>query len=685
MSTTVEAPASTPRPARPRAEVLRRADGIELIGEFEDSGLKEPPLLARRADGQVVQLTDMLYAVAEAADGRRDLDAIADAVGDRCGRPVNAANVKLLADKKLRPLGVLALADGTTPELEKREPLMALRHRRPLLSERTVNAGARPLTWLHRPFVTIAVVLAVVVFDVWLFGMHGIAGGLRAAIYNPALLLAVLASVIVATAFHEFGHASACRYSGARPGVMGVGVYLVWPAFYCDVTDAYRLSRAGRLRTDLGGVYFNAISVLVAGAVFFATGEEAALLAAVVQHMIMFQQLLPLLRFDGYYVLSDLTGVPDILERIKPIFRSLVRGRRREPRVAELKPRVRVVVTAYIVLLLPTLFFMFAWMVMGAPRLLATVHDSFGLQVDRILAAAGPAEAGVGVVRMLALLMPFAAMSLSLVRTTRMAGRGLARWSRGSTPRRLVACTGAVAVVAAVGYIWLPNGDYQPIRPGERGTVGELVSSIPDVVGGRPSYTPEYEQQYGQVPTDREAEAAERAARRGERPGEQAPPENEEPLDERPVLPEGTSDAERSPLDDSVGLGVQGAPDDYGQGYDSGGTSSPSGSAPPPGGTTTSPSDGGTTTTAPPPPGTDGTSTTQSEPAPTTTETTPTTTETTPTEPPPDTTETTPTAPAPDGADTSTTTDPLSELDTTNTTPETTTTTPDTTTTSPTP
>ena len=34
---------------------------------------------------------------------------------------------------------------------------------------------------------------------------------------------------------------------------MGAGLYLVWPAFYTDVTDSYRLGRAGRLRTDLGG------------------------------------------------------------------------------------------------------------------------------------------------------------------------------------------------------------------------------------------------------------------------------------------------------------------------------------------------------------------------------------------------------------------------------------------------
>src|SRR6185369_17477512 len=98
-------------------------------------------------------------------------------------------------------------------------------------------------------------------------GIHGIAAGLRSAIYNPTLMLAVFASVIVATMFHEFGHASALRYHRGRPGVMGVGIYLVWPAFYCDVTDAYRLHRKARLHTDLGGVYFNAIFALLAGAV----------------------------------------------------------------------------------------------------------------------------------------------------------------------------------------------------------------------------------------------------------------------------------------------------------------------------------------------------------------------------------------------------------------------------------
>jgi putative peptide zinc metalloprotease protein len=480
------------------------AHGIELIGEFEGSGFKVPPNLARRADGQVVQLTPLLYLVAEACDGRRDAEAIGDLVSEQYGKRVTGENVEFLAEEKLRPLGVLALADGTTPELEQRAPLLALRHRKAVLPEPAVNRAAGLLTWLHAPLVQIPLLLAIAAFDVWLFGIHGVAGGMRSAIYSPALLLGVLASVVVATAFHELGHASACRSGGARPGVMGVGVYLVWPAFYCDVTDAYRLNRIGRLRTDLGGVYFNAIFALLAGGVYFATGEEGVLLAASVQYVIILQQLLPLLRFDGYYVLSDLTGVPDILSRIRPIFRSLLRPRRAEPAVAELKPWVRAVVTIYLIVLVPELTLLVVSMVMGAPRMLATTYDSLGLQIDRLHAASGPAELGLGGFQILALVMPVAAMSVSLGRTGRRAGRGMFRWASVSRARAALAATGTVAALAAVTYVLLPNGDYEPIRPGERGTIGQAVKGLPTATGGRPSFTPGHARQFAPVPTERQ-------------------------------------------------------------------------------------------------------------------------------------------------------------------------------------
>ena len=91
---------------------------------------------------------------------------------------------------------------------------------------------------------------------------------------------------------------------------IGVGIYLVWPSFFTNVTDSYRLCRAGRLRTDLGGLYFNLVFMLALAGIYVATSAEVLLLVIAVTHLEMLEQLLPFVRFDGYFILSDLVGVP---------------------------------------------------------------------------------------------------------------------------------------------------------------------------------------------------------------------------------------------------------------------------------------------------------------------------------------------------------------------------------------
>ena len=108
----------------------------------------------------------------------------------------------------------------------------------------------------------------------------------------------------------------------------------VWiPAFYTNVTDAYRLNRAGRLRTDLGGIYFNAVVIVLAGAAA-STGWPPLLALIALSHLEILQQLLPIVRFDGYYILGDLAGVPNLFGHVRPILRSFGPGRRRDPAVA---------------------------------------------------------------------------------------------------------------------------------------------------------------------------------------------------------------------------------------------------------------------------------------------------------------------------------------------------------------
>jgi putative peptide zinc metalloprotease protein len=78
---------------------LHRADGIELIGEMTGSGYKVPPSLVRRADGQTIQLTPLLYATLREIDGDRTPAEVAAAVSEATGRSVTEDNVRHLVGK----------------------------------------------------------------------------------------------------------------------------------------------------------------------------------------------------------------------------------------------------------------------------------------------------------------------------------------------------------------------------------------------------------------------------------------------------------------------------------------------------------------------------------------------------------------------------------------------------------
>lgn len=81
----------------------------------------------------------------------------------------------------------------------------------------------------------------------------------------------------------------------------------------------------------------------------------------------MVQQLPPVIRLDGYYVLADLAGVPDLLDRVGPVIRSLRPGAADDPRLAELRPAARRIVTIWVLTVVPLLTFALAWTLWTLP------------------------------------------------------------------------------------------------------------------------------------------------------------------------------------------------------------------------------------------------------------------------------------------------------------------------------
>jgi putative peptide zinc metalloprotease protein len=531
-------------------------EGIELLGEYEGSGHKEPLYIARRADGQVIQLTHLLYLVAAHVDGRRDEASIAAKVSEEFGRRVSADNVAFLVDKKLRPLGVVAAPDGSTPRVRKPDPLLALRFKTVLVPERAVNfvtTLCRPLFW---PPVILVVLAGFVALDVWYFGIHGIAQGVRSAIYEPATILLIYGLLVLSVGWHEVGHATACRYGGAQPGIIGFGIYVVWPAFYTDVTDAYRLGRAGRVRTDLGGVYFNVIFALATTGVYLATHLEPLLTVVLMQHILILYQFMPFLRLDGYYVVSDLTGVPDLFARIAPTLRSLVPWRRSDAAVTALKPWVRVVVTAWVCTTVPLLLYGFTMMVITAPRVIATTFDSLLLQWGKVAGAVGRGEgatATAGALQAAMLALPVGGMGVTMSRLTRQIVSRAFKATRGKPLARSITVLTMASLGAAAVWLLLPNGEYKPIQPGERGTLQESFAAASQLVTGRPGLTEDRQKELGGAPfTSR--------PRHGGETGEASSAPASSATDDAAATDDGTEDMQAEEQPNAPGVSTEESP-----------------------------------------------------------------------------------------------------------------------------
>ena len=458
------------------------ADGVQLIGETRGSGYKQAPSLVRRADGQTLQLTPLLYQVLEAVDGRRSLEEIAEAAGAKAGKQVSAENVRALIDSQLLPLGLLRLADGSQPEVKKANPLLGMRFRYSVTDPERTRKLTAPFAALFSPLIVVAVTAAFLATCWWVLMVKGLASATHEAFANPGLVLLILLVTVLSAGFHEFGHAAAARRGGATPGAMGTGLYLMWPAFYTDVTDSYRLGRGGRIRTDLGGLYFNAIVAVAIMGIWWATGFDALLLVVVTQILQMVRQLMPMVRFDGYHILADATGVPDLFQRIKPTLLALIPWRKTDPEAQLLKPWARAVVTAWVLVTVPLLAFSLITMVLTLPRILGTAWDNGIKQQAMLSHSVGTGNFADAAVRVLAIAcigLPVLGIFYILLRMGRQFVTGLWQRTRGKTLQRGVAMAAIAAVTAGLAWAWWPGAEtYRPVQPYERGTLSDITTAV---------------------------------------------------------------------------------------------------------------------------------------------------------------------------------------------------------------
>ena len=309
---------------RPRAALHRREMRGRLWHMAQD-----------HQSGRFYRLSPAAYLMVCLLDGRRTLREAWEMVGRRHGaaQPTQEETILLLAQLHRADLLVgelppdIAEVARRGERIQRHALLMRLRNplalRLPLFNpDRFLDATMK----LVRPIFSLPgllVWLALVGTGLTLAGLHR--AELTADMLDRALTLHGITLVLLAyplvKAAHELGHAYACKRWGGAVHEMGVMLLVLFPVPYVDASAATAFPRIWqRALVGAAGIMVELALAAVAMMVWVEASSGAVRALAFNVMLIGGVSTLlfngnPLLRFDGYYVLCDLIGLPNLAQR----------------------------------------------------------------------------------------------------------------------------------------------------------------------------------------------------------------------------------------------------------------------------------------------------------------------------------------------------------------------------------
>jgi len=142
--------------------------------------------------------------------------------------------------------------------------------------------------------------------------------GAAPALFSVYGLLLIWPVAFVVTTIHEFSHGLTCCHYGGKVHEVGFMLIYFSPAFYCDVSDSYMFpKRTNRMAVALAGGFAQLTVWGICTMVWRVTDTDAyinklALIVVVFSGLQTLVNFNPLIKLDGYYMLSDFLEVPNL-------------------------------------------------------------------------------------------------------------------------------------------------------------------------------------------------------------------------------------------------------------------------------------------------------------------------------------------------------------------------------------
>lgn len=181
------------------------------------------------------------------------------------------------------------------------------------------------LTRIYRPFhhpFWFALQVALIVFGLGLLAVNSRHFAIDLVeLWNVGSVVTIVLSLFILLTLHEFAHAVACRRLGGEVREIGFLLMYFQPCFYCDLSDAWLFEKKSqRLAVTWAGPYFQLILLAVAVILWRLTVEgtyinQLAWTLVTVNWINYLFNFNPLIKLDGYYLLSDWLEIPNLRQK----------------------------------------------------------------------------------------------------------------------------------------------------------------------------------------------------------------------------------------------------------------------------------------------------------------------------------------------------------------------------------
>ena len=273
--------------------------------------------------GRFVRLKQPEYFIARQLDGRTPLDEISQRGEKEFGAAMPTATVERFASK-LQTLGLLENPAAPKREVptESRVRGNALYLRLKVMDpDRLLERWAPRLAWLFTPaFAWVSGLIIALAVGVTIASWQEVHQSLPK-LYRVETIVVAWLTLWCIVLGHEFSHGMTCKHFGGRVHEIGLLLLYLQPAMYCNVSDAWLFpERYKRLLVTLAGAYFEILMWSLATLFWRLTEPDStpnflALVVATTLGIKTLFNLNPLIKLDGYYLLSDWLEIPNLRQK----------------------------------------------------------------------------------------------------------------------------------------------------------------------------------------------------------------------------------------------------------------------------------------------------------------------------------------------------------------------------------